>query len=340
MNYKTVQTIKMTLLMMGLFFFSSCTKADENKLVGTWYHFDFYKTTNTFYNAKRWQEVKDSLIKQAQEPTAITIRPDYYIKLTLNKDATYTEKTIDIASGDCIDACNDSIHIRKWKINNDSLVLQTKFKGKGLAKKIFKIALKKDEFKAIIIKEISSNAQGIEETYNLSKKETNFKTLIQEIGIDKNTRLSEEWELLNFGKYTILRNFMFAIRGDADSLALYNKRNILYTGIWEQVPYYEPIFEHTQERLFLKKSGRLIINYKVLGSASGKCGTLEQNNFDFGKWHIDLEKNNMTFTFNKRLKKVPFEVKKLFQTTKLQDKYKYKILAKNKAVIILEKQNN
>ena len=328
------QITKIALVLTVLF--SSCGTADEGKLVGTWYHFDFYKTTNTFYNTKRWQEVKDSLIKHAQEPTAINIRPDYYIKLTLNKDATYTEKTIDIASGECIDACNDSINIKKWNINNDTLVLQTKFNEQIITEKVFKITRKENEFKVTIIKEISSNTQGEqEETYNLSKKETNFKTLIQEIGIDKNTRLSEDWELLNFGKYSILRDYNFASKGEEDNIK-YNKHDVLYSGIWEQVPYYNPIFEHTKARLLLKKSGRLTINYKVLGSASGKCGTLEQNDFDFGKWHIDLQKNNMIFVFNNQSKKVPFEVKKLFQTTKLQRKYKYKILAKNKAFIILE----
>lgn len=331
MNKNTIKIVLVLIVQLSLF---SCQKTVEDKLVGVWYHFDYYQTENTFYTENQWAKTKDSLLEQAKEPVAITIRPEYYIKLSLNKDFTFTEKTYDIASNTCIDNCNDTINISKWKVNGDTLFLQTKFNEQIIAEKVFKLTRKENEFKATFIKEIRSNTKReLEEIYNLSKKEANFKNLIQEIGIDKNASLLENWEMLNFGKYSILRDYNFV--SEEDNIK-YNKHDVLYSGIWEQVPYYDPIFEHSKGRLLLGENGKLTIVYQVLGSASGKCGTLENDDFDFGNWQLNLKEKQLTFIRGNQVEKVPFEVKKLFKTNALQGKYNYNILAKNKAIIILE----
>jgi hypothetical protein len=328
-------------LFLSLFLINCQLKEKEN-MVGTWYHLGLYATENHFYSESEWQVQKTKFIQQIDSPTLLS-RPDYYIKLELRSDSTFVETLMDLGR----DTAMELGSIGKWQLVNENRaelkfkLIKNNKKAREIDERVFRInTYDHSILRTTIIQQLYKQNDSVISEYNLFQKQKCFESLIKMIGIDKDTALSQTWDIHNFGKYQVLTDYMLPMRFNEDSNAIlqYNEtiQSIIYTtGIWDHVPYYQPIFESTNERLQLGKHDSMAIVYSVLPSRAGDCGTLARGYFS-GAWHINVKENQMQFVFDPIKNPFPMEVKGLFRFEKPKSKYNYKILAKNKAVIILE----
>jgi hypothetical protein len=332
-------------LLFLVFLLASCQLKKTESIVGTWYHLGLYATENHFYNESEWQIQKVKFVQQIDSPSLVS-RPDYYIKLELTADSTFTETLVDLAKDTALELGTKG----KWQfvsegLNGSAFKLFMTSAEKDVDERTFRLnAHENNSLETTIIQQLYKQKDSIILNYNLFEKQKRFEALIKMIGIDTNSVLSETWDFHNFGKYQILTDYMLPMHynEDSNSILQYNEiiQSVIYTtGIWDNVPYYQPIFESTNQRLQIGKHDSMNIVYGMISSRSGDCGTLARGYYN-GQCHLNVKENSLQFVFDPIKNPFPIEVKGLFWFQKPKAVYNYKILAKNKAVMILEASNN
>lgn len=307
----------------------SCQSKSEN-LQGEWYQIGFIKTNNTFYSSQN-EAIKDNFIE---------FKNGKMTKLKLNSDQTFTLQTIYFPENTKEDSLKGT-----WKITNENLVLNVTLKN---ASWDGEFVIKKSDSRNLdlgLIKSIKKENNQIIENFSLAEKEKKWENIINKIGYEKGFPIVSEqkyraddfllnylWEIRSFGKYVILRNERF----DENTKYSEEIQDILNGYPWDYVPFYEPIFESSDQRLVFFDNKKMDFIYRDLSSQTGGCGTLAEG-FYLVDYSFSEENKTLSFQFSVT-ESPPIELQILF-FNKSPKKLDYKILAKNKDLVILEKIN-
>lgn len=313
----------------------SCEQ-EPKQIFGTWFHLGLNQTENTYYDELKWNSVKSEFLnlETNPNPTILNQRTDLYEKLDLKKGNTFTSQLFDLKTNLPFDGTQKGT----WKLENNNLILTIKQKNEELKRIYLVQEISKSKLALKIIREVTIEKGKQNTIYDLSNKEKSFNGIVNEIGIDKNEFLSESgeyfddfWEFRNFGKYQVLSRWL----KQGDDISKYSEsiKDIINGSCWNYMPYYDPIFENTNQRLIFNKNRELIIRYGDLSSRSGGCGTLSNEDYKVD-WEWNKGKNTITINFNNK-EKIPFEILSLFREKELKTA-KFKIIAKNDKVMIWE----
>lgn len=323
--------IRQLVLLVLIFILTSC-ESEPPQVVGAWFHSGFLKTDNDFYNPTNWETFK----KNAEKTDTKFSEQYIFLKLALNSDNTFSEQYFDPKTNEQ----QEKTLFGTWKLANDTLILTTDIKPKTTSLERFFLIQSNDSAKLRlkIIREISHEKGKSTINYDLQTKQRKFENLIKSIGLDQNEFYAKSdeyfedfWEFNNFGKYQVLSK-----RTDNEDDIDHYSQDIkdMMNGLhWEHVPYYDPISEYSKGRLIFNKIDQLKIQYQDLSSRTGWCGTLS-NGYYHTTWNWD--KNANTVTIHQKKGAIPFEIRRMFQSENPKTE-KYKILAKNKFVMIWEK---
>ena len=308
--------------------------------MGTWIKLGLTQTENKFYNQTKWDEKKESflLLEKNPNPAIKNHRFDLYEKIILNPDYTFTLQILDLVS-------DKNFHEPlkgTWSKNQDHLIIKSQNKDNNFERNYEILSHSKDEMELRVVKETYTEKGKNIQAFDYYNREIGFQKIIKQIGIDTiqfTALLKNEvydfdyWEMMNFGNYQILsrRNNL------EENRAKYNKtiEDFITEMPWDYLPYYDPIFEHTNEKLIFNTNRNLMIRYKMLSSGNcDDCGTLSENNFQ-ASWQYYPNEDRIELNFNNK-EEPPYEVLHLFRSNKLNSK-NYKILAKNDWLMIWQK---
>lgn len=309
---------------------SSCS-SKTSELKGTWYLPGFLQTESKFYNASEWGKIKP---KNNSDSTDIK---GVYLRLVLNENQTATEQYLDIRTNKPI----DNVLSGTWQRVNDTLKLKyIAANGKATLERKFLVQSSDENSLSLkITDEIAKENGKIIQEFSLKKQTASFQKLIKSIGISDEDFYGEHseyhqdfWEFNNFGKYQILSRYIKV----EDKIDNYSPeiKDVIHGFYWDYVPYYQPIFSHSHERLIFNKNDELLIRYEVLSSQSEGCGTLAQQDLSV-KWKWNKAANTIKIILPENAS-FPVEIRNLFKNEKPKTET-YKILAKNKYVMIWEK---
>ena len=314
----------------------SCQQKAQ-QLTGTWFHLGLTQTENTYYKEFDWNSKKQDFLSLANNPNLFSQnqRTDLYEKLILDEDGTFSTQLFDLRTNEPF----DKLLKGQWNVKNTKLVLNVKENTDELYR-VYEVDFNSDtNLHLKIVKETLSENREKTMDYDLSVKEKAFKDVIAQIGVDQNDFLSANdeyvddfWEIQNFGRYQVLSR---RLKQDED-ISKYSKsiQDVINGYCWNYVPYYDPIFENTSERLVFNTNEEFLIRFKDLASRGVGCGTLSNSDYS-AAWKWNKLENTIEMKFDGK-EKIPFEVLNLFRSNDLKNE-KFKILAKNEKVMIWEK---
>lgn len=323
--------IRQFILLALSFILISC-ESKHQEIAGIWFHAGSLKTENDFYNPTNWETFK----KHSEKTDAKFSEEFIFLKLRLNEDHTFSEQYFDTKTKQQ----REKTLSGNWKLANDTLILTTNLHPENASIERYFLFQSNDSAKLQlkIIKEISKEKGKSTVNFDLQTKQKKFDNLIKTVGLDQNEFYAKNdeyfddfWEFHNFGKYQILAK----VTTNADHIDHYSQdiKDIIYGNYWERVPYYDPVSEYTKGRLVFDKNDQLKIIYQDLSSRTGWCGTL--SNADYNTtWNWDKSAN--TITIHHKKEGIPLEIRQMFRSENPKTE-KYKILAKNKFVMIWEK---
>lgn len=330
-TFKKQKMIRQFILLVLSFILISC-QSKPQEVTGIWFHAGSLKTENDFYNPTNWET-----FKQNSEKTDAKFSEEYVVmKLTLNENHTFSEQYFKTKPKEQIDTTFSG----NWKLANDTLILTTDLKPENESIERYFLIQSNDSAKLQlkIIREILREKEKSTVNFDFQTKQKKFDNLINTVGLDHNEFYAKSdeyfedfWEFINFGKYQILSKRT----NSDDQINHYNQdiKDLIYGNYWESVPYYDPISEYSKGRLVFNKNDQLKLIYQDLSSQSGWCGTL--SNADYSTtWNWDKSAN--TITIHHKKEGIPPEIRRMFRSENPKNE-KYKILAKNKFVMIWEK---